>query len=488
MPVDSLHPDYTAYLSKWQRMRHVIDGEDAVKAAGVEYLPKLEADNQGDYDAYKMRAQFFNATGRTRFAFLGMIFRVPPKVTAPSSLDKFIADAGLDGQPFDSYCESIAEEILSPGRAGTLVDWSDNESRPFVAQYAPECVINWGERRVGDKMVLDFVVLREQAESKVADDAPAKSAPASGKNAPDKFSPDLVQQIRVLNLVENNGALQYTVDLFQLKADRRGKKEWVKVETVTPVRRKQALTFIPFVFHNPSGKGSRCERPPLEDLAITNLSHYRTSADLEHGRHYTALPTPWITGVSATGKLRIGASTAWEIESAEAKVGMLEFSGAGLASLKDALEQKEHQMAILGAKMLEVQKKAAETAEVQRLKHGGEGAGLINIVNAMSDSMAEVVKIAAWWSSPADKKMEEVAKDVSVELNTDFTIAILQPAEITALVAAYQANTLTRESLLYNFERGGLLSPQRSAEEEAELLDTQVVPDAPGDEPPKPGE
>jgi len=65
MAVNSTHPDYDAALASWQRARNVIGGEDPVKAAGELYLPRLTGQSDDEYNAYRARASFFNATSRT---------------------------------------------------------------------------------------------------------------------------------------------------------------------------------------------------------------------------------------------------------------------------------------------------------------------------------------------------------------------------------------------------------------------------------------
>ena len=75
MPVNSTHLDYDAALPAWLRARDVFAGEDAIKAAGERYLPKLAEQSQVDYDAYRTRGSFFNATARTVEGFIGLIFR-----------------------------------------------------------------------------------------------------------------------------------------------------------------------------------------------------------------------------------------------------------------------------------------------------------------------------------------------------------------------------------------------------------------------------
>ena len=58
-------------------------GEDAVKAAGEKYLPRLDGQSDEDYEAYKGRACFSNATRRAADAFVGLVFRKAPFVKLP---------------------------------------------------------------------------------------------------------------------------------------------------------------------------------------------------------------------------------------------------------------------------------------------------------------------------------------------------------------------------------------------------------------------
>ena len=56
MAVGGTHPDYDASAAEWARARDVLAGEDAVKAAGVKYLPRLDSQSEEEYAAYKARA------------------------------------------------------------------------------------------------------------------------------------------------------------------------------------------------------------------------------------------------------------------------------------------------------------------------------------------------------------------------------------------------------------------------------------------------
>src|SRR5436853_903393 len=85
MPVNATHPQYDASLPAWQRARDVLAGEDAVKAAGERYLPRLDSQSDGEYAAFRERASFFNATARTAEGYVGLIFRRPPFVRTPGA-------------------------------------------------------------------------------------------------------------------------------------------------------------------------------------------------------------------------------------------------------------------------------------------------------------------------------------------------------------------------------------------------------------------
>lgn len=57
MAIGGTHADYDASLAQWARARDVIPGEDAVKATGEMYLPRLDSQSEEDHAAYKTRAE-----------------------------------------------------------------------------------------------------------------------------------------------------------------------------------------------------------------------------------------------------------------------------------------------------------------------------------------------------------------------------------------------------------------------------------------------
>ena len=424
MPVNSTHPEYDANAAVWSRARDVLAGEDAVKSAEEKYLPQLESQTEDEYDAYRTRAAFFNASARTADGFVGLICCRPPFIKAPEpsgsigkALGEFVNDADMLGTPLASYGQAIVSEVIAVGRAGTLIDWEgEAEHRVYLSRYTAEDILNWRTERINGRNLLTMVALHE-----------------TRSVLKDEFVEKPVEQIRVLKLVRNNSfrfqhlfgnrhrrEMRYVVEIWRRKQDGANGTKWDLVETRIPLRRGKPLPLIPFVFHGPRHSLPDLCKLPLADIICVNLDHYRLDADYKHGMHFTALPTAWVSGFDKSATLRIGSSTAWVTETPGATAGFLEFTGQGLTTFERAMDRDERLMAVLGARLLGGQKKVGETAQAIELRHSGENSVLSNLAMSVSESLTQVMRWVYWWNSTEDLPDHVTNEQVVMELNTDF--------------------------------------------------------------------
>ena len=472
--VNATHPDYEASAAAWSRARDVLAGEDAVKAAGDRYLPRLDSQSDEEYAAYKARAAFFNATARTAEGYVGLILRRPPFIKTPdrkaapgTAVHEFLNDADMLGTPFLGHAKNVVDEVIALGRAGTLIDWeAEVENRVYAALYSAEQILNWRVERINGRNIVTMVALHE---------------PGTEGD----------EQVRVLKLVEqpSDGSPEVRsakremgciVEIWQpeVKPQGRGQKrqqkvEWKLTETRVPKRLGKPLPFIPFVFHGPRHSWPAVEKLPLADIIAVNLDHYRLDADYKHGVHFTALPTAWVSGFDKTSTLRIGSSTAWVTETPGATAGFLEFTGQGLTTFERAMDRDERLLAVLGSRLLEGQKKVGETAQAIELRQSGENSILGTIAINVSASLTQILRWAYWWNSTEDAPDDVTTEQVLVELNTDFSTKGLSPQEIQSLVAAWQAGAISRDTMTDLFRRGEVLPEGRSNEEERALITTE---------------
>jgi hypothetical protein len=452
MGVDWLHPQYETNKDIWRRCRDVIGGSDAVKAAGPLYLPKLSGQSPEDYGAYRDRALFYNATARTVGGLVGAIFRKAPEIAVPKIIEPFLQDVTLQDEPFDSLAKALLDEIMTVGRAGILVDMPMEASpdyRPYLTSYSAEQIRNWRTVKIGDLTLLSLVVLYE--EYLEIDDK-------------DPFAFESKGRYRVLELLMEGAKRIYRQTIWR-KGNSEARDAWIAEPSFIPLRRGEAWDFIPFIFLGPSSISPNVERSAIVDLVDVNLSHYRSSADLEHGRHYTALPTVWVAGFSNDGKdLQIGGSTAWVTERTDAKAGILEFTGQGLGALEKALAEKEQKMAALGARLLEDQKAVQEAAETVRLRHSGENSVLQSIAQTLGMGLAMALRWMSIWAG-ADPKA------VSVRLNDEFIQGTLDPAMLQGLITSLQTGAMSFETFYANLVRGGIAREGVTAEQEKADID-----------------
>lgn len=431
MPVNSQHPEYKARAEDWIKCRDAFEGQSAIKAAGVKYLPKLSEQTTDDYNAYKTRALFYSITSKTISALVGMASSKRPIVTHPTELDKFfLDDSGV--QFYEILSQSLSENLLM-GRFGILVDRPESGGLPELVGYTAESIINWRTDEHGNPTM---VVLAENV---------------AKQESNDEFEIETEPQYRVLRLTDG----VYTQSIYSEKGD--------FVSTVTPLNTGKTMDFIPFFVVNPFGVGFDMHKPPVLDIVEINISHYRTSADLEHGRHFTGLPVPVVSGVDSSTKLRVGSMVAWVLPDHQAKAYYLEFTGQGLISLEKALSEKQSQLASLSARLLDNSKKGSEAADTVRLRYMSETASLAAVARAVEALLNKAYKTVAIMEG-----LEEAY--VSIKLDKEFLDARLSSAELRELVGAYISGGISKETLVYNLRRGDLLSPDRKDLEEVNAL------------------
>jgi hypothetical protein len=119
---------------------------------------------------------------------------------------------------------------------------------------------------------------------------------------------------------------------------------------------------------------------------------------------------------------------------------MLEFSGAGLAAIREAMAAKEKQMAALGARLLEPGEIAQETATAVRIRHGGDAAALDTITAAVQQATTRMLRWHGWWTGA---KGTPIPETVRVTLPSDFFSARLTPQDVQQALAMLLAEKIS---------------------------------------------
>ena len=446
MPVNSRHPLYEASHHRWSMCNDLFQGQDAMIDAGTKYVPQLLGQNNEQYQYYIQRGEFFDAFFRTIQGLVDSVFRKQIAVSAPEKVNDKLSSITDSGQSFAAFCAAVVREIFKSGRCGVLIDYATEE--PFVSLINTFSIINWRSTFVNGEEILSMVVLEDITQK---------------ESEKDRFIFEKVTQIRTFELIDNQ-----CIATLYTKSEK--DKDFIQQEPTVLNIHGKPIDFIPFVFLGSENNLSEPNKPPLLDLGYINIAHWRKTVDLNHGLHYTALPTPYAAGFDIRGDYTIGPVKVWVAKDPNAKAGYIEFSGEGLKTLMESIKSNESQMAVLGARLIEKTRDKVETAETSKIRQSGETSALTIMVNNISIGLTEVIKIFAKWLMIEDK-------DILVQLNTDFIALQISPQQITALLQSLQQGAISSDTFLYQMKIGEILPPGISVDDEKKLIESQKEED-----------
>lgn len=446
MPITDVHPYYKHYSESWIDCRDAFDGQRAVKIKGTRYLPALTGQTNKEYEAYKGRALFYSITSKTLQALTGMALDQEPDLKYPDRMESYFKEG--PGIKFWELFTHTVQELLLTGRFGVLIDRPAGGGKPYLILYTTENIVNWHTQDDGS---LDMVVLKESYLERDAED-PFK----------------ITEKTRYRKLMIQDGLLWVSTYLEGVGG------KYSESSPLNVYNTGVAMDYIPFFCANATGLGIDPVKSPMQDIVDINLSHYRTSADLEHGRHFTGLPTPYVIGAESQDKMHIGSTSAWVIPDASAKVGFLEFTGQGLASLEKALAEKQSQLASLSARLIDNSTRGSEAAETVKLRYLSETSSLRGIVRSAQALFNAIYRAIA--------KMEGYDEsEVNINLGTNFLDTKLTAAELKAWVEAYLSGAVSKEIYIHALKTGRALPPP--GEDMGTIPDPPTAPTTPTNQP-----
>lgn len=468
---DATHKLYDAFASTWETVRDCVAGARAVKERGEKYLPKLSGQSIDSYNAYKARAVFLNACGRTLDAMVGFIFRHNPEVKVPEDarMAELLADADLRGNSFYDVQRDTIEAVLSVGRRITVIDWHEMEARPFLLTYETEDVVNWRVGRIKGRTLLTLLVLRETSPDWIAFDA--------AEAAPSRYEGGEYEQYRIYELLQDSDDSE---PYLRVSIERKVVDEWRTVEQCFPARGGISLHRIPAVAHGPDDNDFEPRKVPLSDIAELNVAHYQTSADHRNALHVAGVPTPCFFGFpkDANGEvtIRLGPNEAIVTDNADASASYLSYSAEGAAPLSEEMDKLERRMASLGARIFERQSSggAQEAYETVLLRYGADSSALLAATMANSRSLTLVLQWMYWWEHRNVEEPEH-AEELWVELNKKFVDVPIDAAAMREVWALYIGGGISYETFFAWMQHGGIISSERTIEEERAAIQNAPI-------------
>lgn len=442
MPVDVVHSEYLQNIQIWRKIRAAIAGEDEIKKSNI-FLPRLSGMSEDDYNQYKNRAKFYAAPERTLSAFVGFVRRKPSTIIIDDDqIQYLIDDVDAMGTSLEEFAGNALKEVLAIGRLGLSVDIAPN-GRIVLAQHTAESIINWQ----ADSFSTPSLVVAKESELIPSDDPYVSN------------SRDVYRSWRIVN-----GAAIY--ERYHIESGSAEPVNDLTTELSSPTGR---LDTIPFVIVGTLGRSVNVGKSIMAPIVNLALHHYLISADRNWALHFTALPTPYILGVQPSqAPSSLGPTSMWVIPNEMAKVGMLEFTGAGLREMAQEMEDTKREIADMGARILESRARSAEAADTVSMKSQSDSANLNAVCSAVSDAITRALQIGARWIGRPNPDT------ISFSFNRDFLPTRMSPTELTALINAWMQSAISDQELYAALQEGEIVDSGKDYEQHsAEIEETK---------------
>lgn len=436
--------------SKWAMIRAILEGADAVRAAGPIYLPRHPAESDDEYARRKAAAPW-------RPEFEDIVRGISAKPFAketilagePSPEMKAIAE-NVDGRGnnLHVFAKDVFEGGVTLGAHGILVDFPSmapnatrrdeqlGNARPYwVSVDADEILAIRTERR-GAREVVTHLRLLETA------------------IILDGFSESEVTKVRVIEprLWQLWRQVEGTVD----------GDEWVIEDEGT-----LTLDEVPFVFFaTAERRGPQYVRPPLLDLANMQIELYQQGSNEE--RIYTMAGSPMLSangmGPPESGDVEVGPgrilyapggegfTTSWDYVQPEAD---------NLLAISERRYKTTEDMRRLGLQPI-VAKTGNVTATASGIEAAKGHSAVQTWASALKDALEQAFVFTAKWMGSREA--------VEVNVQTDFAVGQFGETELSSLTEMRKGGDISRLTYQDEFARRGVLGPQFDKDEEAKRL------------------
>ena len=441
MDVTEKHPDYNHRREcEWETMRDVWQGESRIKERHDHYLPRPEGwkhhADRGDlaYRQYIQRARFPGFTAQAIRSMVGVLHGQPWHVQLPPALDYMRERATLDGLPMEVFSRRITTELLITGRYCVLADAPPNGGDPYLAGYGAEALTNWD-------VLHDFYALSECARVR------------------NGFKWGESKRVRALH-IEDGIYVQDIYDNGDLMA-----------RTIPTARGGKPLTQVPISVGGAMDMDLCPDAPPLIGVARAAISHYQLNADYRMAL-YMAYQDTLVVYNAAEPPKAVGAGVVMSLTSAEngkeAKAEYIAPSGQSIEAHERAMDREYSNAARSGAQLFNSTSSAQESGDARRLRFSAETASLATIAGSSAAILERALRHAAVMAG-ADPQ------EVIVTPPKNLLDGKLEPTELQALVAAWQAGAFSTETLYENLQRGRIASMDRDLAAETALKDAEAA-------------
>lgn len=434
--------------------KSIRDGRNAMIDNRDAYFTRLDRQDDDQFESMIKMSPMYILYPKVVDGFVGTVFAKSPNLTGIDT-EKYLGlttNVDMLGNSINKLSESVVQSVMENGFCATINDYSDKVGKSFIRYIKPENFISF--RISSDKGFPEIsqFIYKETIE-KVSKDS--------------EFDTDTVLRYVVLDIIDG----KYRTRTFEAEDNKQDSEVYQVGSDVYPTMNSKNFNIIPVEIHGVQASNFTVSKSTLQDISDMNISVMQRTVDQTYMLHWTALPTPWVTGIDDDDSpTTIGPTEAWHISNPDAKVGMLEFSGNSARAHQDFIDNLKDIMAATGAQILKKEGVSRETATSVLVRTAAQTSLVTTMVENISGQLENTLQRFFEWEGV------EIGDDFSYKLNSDFVKVDMEPNAQIALVKSWLDGAVSHETLFDKMKEGELINPNRTFDQELKSIKENPPP------------
>jgi hypothetical protein len=203
---------------------------------------------------------------------------------------------------------------------------------------------------------------------------------------------------------------------------------------------------------------------PMIELAHANVEHWQSKSDQQTILHVARVPMLFAKDIG-TAPIVVGAGALISATSKDSDVKYVEHSGKAIEAGRVSLLDLEDRMRQIGAELLVI--KPGHATTVQAMAENEQGmCDLQRMMQTTEDALDQALDLMAKWMN--------LETGGHVTIYRDFGAATLAEASAQLLLESKADGSLSHATLLKEYQRRGILSPDLNIDKEVEAATSEA--------------
>ena len=424
---------------------------DGLGAAKEKYLHREPAEPAGSYKARLDRATYTPMYRDSIRSYAGLLSRFQI-IDAPPSMEANNDNVDLQGSSMQSFLTLTDEMVLRDGGAFVMVDMMPDSSadnffdqmndgrHPYFISISRSDVINWQVSYDRGRETVERVTVRQLRST-----------------ADEGFG----NRVEPIYYVLTPGKVE-TYRIVKTDTSRWANQKIDEMATSMPV--------IPLVWYGATTTRFAQGDLPMDGLADLSIQHFQMRSDLCELLHKCAMPVPVRKGAPTgpDGKrapLVLGPNTAVDLDGESGDFRFAEPSGKSLERHQDEIKHVEELMDrsslnfLYGANI--------KTATEASLRASQVASSVSALIRNKAATFGVLMRLWAWYAG----EQSSITKESGLAINDSLISKPVEASEIAQMVNLYSNGLLSRQTVLEELQRGGVLDPDLVVDQEIDRIE-----------------